>query len=261
MDKIDQLSARNTPRNGWKSGLGGAALLCLLAASTQAMVVSVDIGWGYGAGWGSDAAAQTGLQNVYNLQEGSIVQIIMYNSADYPSLVFTGGAPNQNFDNFGNYDGTGLDAEPYNPGGGGAHVPGDSTIYMPETTPAGHVIAYTTTIGDSINTGPLGTYWYNIYAQFEVLGTYDSLYVRVFGATNFPQGEVIASYWGLSTVQTNTGVIGTWYVPVGSLDNVQAPYRNYFEVIPEPGSMALFMLGGAGLLEGHRRRRKSVRGG
>lgn len=263
MHKVDHHKASKAPLGGWKSALGGIALLWLLAMPAQALVVSVDIGWGYGQGWTDDADAEDNLRDLYNLQEGSIVQIIMFNYADNPDLTFTGGAAGQNFEAWGGYDGPDLSAEPYgdvDPDIDDQHVPIDSTRYDPESAPPGHVIAYTTTIGDSIAGG--GGYWYNIYAQFEILGTYDQLYVRVFGATNFPLMEVVASYWGLSTVQTNPfAAPGTWYVPVGDLEDIEAPYKNYFEVIPEPGTLALFVLGGVGLWEGHRRRRKSIRAG
>jgi len=56
-----------------------------------------------------------------------------------------------------------------------------------------------------------------------------------------------------------TNLIGTW--PVGIVDNVAATNQNYFEVIPEPGVMALMALGGIGLLAGARRRRNRLKKG
>ena len=47
----------------------------------------------------------------------------------------------------------------------------------------------------------------------------------------------------------------------GELDETMATRTNYFEVIPEPGSLSLLAMGGAGLLAGARRRRKRARGG
>ena len=240
---------RESSRSRLALALGGALLLGLLAVPAQALVVTVDLGWGYNVAGGADLSD-------YNLQVGSIVQVIMYNSG-------TAAAPGSDADDnfpiyYGNYPGAGIAAEPY-PGTEPANVPGDTTMYDPNSTPAGHLLAYTATIQAAPYLDDNGNTWYQIYAQFEVLGTYDSLYIRVFGATDFPPMEVVASYWGLSGVQQGTNIIDTWYV--GPLDNTTANRTNYFEVIPEPGSLSLLALGGAGLLAGARRRRKRACGG
>ena len=234
--------------------LCGAVLLWLLAVPAQALVVTVDLGWGFNYG---GAGTDVNLNN-YNLQEGSIVQIIMYDSsAAYPANQPPGTSANANFEDFGNYTGDPISAEPYgavDPDVDNQHVPTDHNTYLPDTTPEGHIIAYTATIQEAAVTDGQGDTWYQIYAQFEVLGTYDRLYIRVFGAAEFPESGVFASYWGISTPQIGTNIIDTWYV--GPLDEVAATNKNYFEVIPEPGSMALIALGGAGLLAGRRRRGK-----
>lgn len=227
--------------------LCGAVLLCLWAVPAQALVVTIDLGWGYGDGW-TAGNAEANLISDYHLQEGSIVQVVMYNSANASA---PGTDADDNFDLHGEYSGTGIAAEPF-PGTEPSNVPGDNTVYRPDTVPSGHTLAYSTTIGSPISDA--GGYWYNIYEQFEILGTYDRLYIRVFGATNFPQGEIVSSYWGLSDVQEGTNVIDTWYV--GPVDDTVADHTNYFEVIPEPGTMALFLLGGTGLVAGLRRRRQ-----
>ncbi len=234
---------------GW--ALLGTLGLCLWAIPAHGLVVSVDIGWGYGLGWtaGNDNA---NLINNYNLQEGSIVQIIMYNSATHTNQAFLTEDPDWNFDYMGSYGGSNLSSEPYT----SSNYPDTRDAYDPTTAPTGHVIAYQTQIGNSISNA--NGYWYYLYAQFEILGTYDRLYLRVFGATNLNQA-VFASYWGLSTQMVGTNIVGTWYVPIGSLDNTVADQKNYFEVIPEPSALALFMLGGATMLAHRQRRRKTGR--
>ena len=226
--------------------------LCLLAVPAQATVMIVDIGWGYFGGSDMDNASLT--QN-YALQEGSIVQIIAYDSSAYPSTAFQfpAGNANNNFDLVGTYVGSGIPGEPnVDPWD---EAPLENNIYNPNSAPIGHVIAYTTTIGPAIGDNANGYDWYNIYASFQILDNYDSIYIRVFGATDFPaDGIVHASYWGISDVQSGGGGIGTWYVTYN--DVTAADHVNYFEVIPEPGSLSLFALGGVGLWAARRRRPK-----
>lgn len=213
----------------------GLLFLWLFASSAQALVVTIDLGWGYnydGAGTSVDLGAE------YNLQVGSIVQVIMYDSATYSSTLFQAGEADDNFDLLG-------------------YTAGGDPVYNPLSTPDGHLIAYTTTIQVAPYADGQGDTWYQIYAQFEVIGTYDSLYIRVFGETDFPQSMAEASYWGLSDVQVRTNTFGMWYVPI--VDNTDAPNLIYFEVIPEPGTMGLVVLGGIGLLAESRRRRKRGR--
>ncbi len=227
-----------------------AVLVCLYVVPARAVVVTIDLGWGYGAGWTDATDAQNNLNDTYHLQEGSIIQVVMYNSATASP---PGPEADDNFAYFGDYLGDPLDAVPIPTTG--AETPGDITLYNPNSVPTDHVLAYQTTIGSSIADG--AGQWYNIYEQFEILGTYDSLYIRVFGATDFPNGSVVASYWGLSVLYEGDSTLGTWYVGQnGELDNTVANHTNYFEVIPEPGTMALFLLGGAGLLTGRFRRKK-----
>ena len=108
METTGHLRVANSMR--CKIGLAAVwAALCLGAVPAQALVVIMDIGWGYNAG--SDMDNDT-LRSTYALQEGSIVQIIAYDSSAYPSTAFQAGDPNNNFDLFGTYLGPALPGEP-----------------------------------------------------------------------------------------------------------------------------------------------------
>jgi len=188
----------------------------------------------------ADGMTEAELASGYNLQVGSIVQVILYDSATYPDDTFQAGEADDNFGIMGE--------SPTNPDG----LP-DANIYDPESAPAGHVIAYTTQIGPAVGGNYYGQNWFNIYASFQILGTYDSMYIRVFETTQFGDGVVESSYWGISAVLVSGAVLQTWFAVY---DDTAAPNLNYFEVIPEPGTFSLLTAGGIGLWAARRRRLK-----
>ncbi len=214
----------------------------------QALVVTIDLGWGFNVPGGADLAD-------YNLMLGSVVQIIMYDSDQYGG---PGNTAAGNFDIMGSYGGDDISGFPY-PGTEPNNVPTDQTAYDPFSVPDGHQIVYTASVQVAPYLDGNGNTWWQVYAQFEIVGSFDSLYVRVFGTDDLYQGAsgAYASYWGLTGVYTTTNTIGTWFV--GRVDETEADQLNYFYVIPEPGTVALFLLGGGALAASRfRRKRRSA---
>jgi hypothetical protein len=234
-----------SPASGRVLLLAAFAVLCVFASAAHALVVTVDLGWGYNYG---GAGTSVDLVSEYNLQVGSVVQILMFDSSEYPGS-YPGQDASQNFVEVGNYTGDGLSSAPYTSG----HVPGDTTAYHPLTYPDGHFIAASATVQQAPYLDDQGDVWYQVLLQFEVLGNYDSLYVRVFGQTDLHQQGYWASYWGVSDLQTSTNAVGTWFV--GPLDEIRAANSNYFYVIPEQGTLGLMAVGAIGLVLRRRRRR------
>lgn len=166
------------------------------------MVVSISLFWS---------------QNLssYNLQEGSIIQVIGYSrdDADKPTV-------NNSFETI--------------------EVGGQSG-YDPYSTPEGHEILLETSASQS-----------GVYETFELLGNYDRIYVRFYQATDLQSEEVYMSYWGLSPVRNRPGgQHTTWYVNYNNqrADSSAEFVTGYFEVIPEPGTLQ-FLLAGSLLLLG-----------
>lgn len=222
-------------------------LFCLFAVpAAQAMLLELNFSWEVGTPEHPDLLS-------YNLQEGSIIQVIAFDSTDTT--------------------GPGAGTEPYNPAGGNQFQtygvnsipstaqpyspptdpqatdpnipPTPGPVYLADTTQKGHEIVYTGSLqkdGD----------WYGLYTQIYIdSDVYDTVYVRVFGATSIEQGEVTASYWGISGT---TPLSPTFQFQTYELENQNAPNKDYFEVIPEPATLGLLGLGGCALAAWRRRR-------
>ncbi|MDR0993418.1 MAG: PEP-CTERM sorting domain-containing protein [Verrucomicrobiota bacterium] len=227
-------------RLGW-----ALAFFLALSFSASAMLVTIDFGWGYTSTGPTDLTS-------FNLQPGSIIQVVAYTSGfgvQPPSPTHAG----SNFDQYGYHTGDPLVAEPYD--NGSEHYPADPERYLANSTPEGHDIVYQTQIPSTQEENESGGYWYHVFEEFELLDTYDSVYIRVFGATEFLEGESFASYWGISDVFGPDPSHHHW---TWVLDDVGAPNKNYFEVIPEPGTLALVGMGGAALCLFRRRRKTPV---
>jgi len=231
MKTVRSISMASGAGTGRWAGLLAILLFGLLASPAQALLVTINLGWGYNQDVDGNSL------DPYNLQVGSIIQVVMFDSPTYDE---PGTDADDNFQILGN--------NPANPDG-----LSDTTVYDPSTAPIGHVIAYSGAIQQAEYLDGNSNVWWNVYVEFTIVGPYDALYLRVFETTQFSDGIPDASYWGLSDVVYGTNLIGTW--PVGLVDNVEATNQNYFEVIPEPGVMALMALGGVGLLAGARRGR------
>lgn len=214
--------------------LGVGALLLSGVQSAFALLVGVSATW--------DSASDA------NLVDGSIVQVIAYsatNGGGYP-----GGADGD--ENFQQYGSTTPVLQNGNQEG---HV------YIPDSTFAsGNQIVYTGKIhveGDKAT--------FQTYVYLDNASAYDHIYIRVFSATNFPDdGQAHASWWGISTASNITAGAGTiglvWW------DNtVELSHQDYFEVIPEPGTLGMlgsgaFGVGVAGLWRRGRRKGKARAG-
>lgn len=178
----------------------------------------IEVSWNYNNPDGTAPA---------NLQEGSIVQIIGWNSSVPP-------AP-QDASNGGMIQ--------Y-----GTHQPDGDPILLPNTVPDSWQILGTTHV-QQMN----GNY-YSVSIAVEIPANVDKIFVRVFSVTNFPDAPVVAEgYWGISGATNVSDTIGTGYT---WFDNVSITNHAYFEVIPEPATVALI---GSGLLAiAFRRKRKST---
>jgi hypothetical protein len=194
-----------------------AAALLFGAASARAYLLAVEVLW-TGTPPFSD-----------NLDVGSIIQVVAYDSTGTGTTSWDHDDPTANFTPYG------------------------SDTYLADTTPDGHQIV------GSGSLQALSEYGGGVYGMttiIDVPDAYDTVYVRVFSATDFGQGVKISDVnWGISGtnhVDPTFGTALTWF------DNVEAPNVANFEVIPEPSSLAFLLSGGCGMgvFAVFRRRRK-----
>ena len=175
----------------------------------------------------------------YNLQVGSIIQVIGYKGeggrSEDVNEQFKWYATSSTTNGAAPYDSTDL-----------SHKPDSQDVYLANYTQTGHEILYTGSIQN------LGDF-YGLYTQITVDSyLYDHVYIRVFGATSIGEGEVTASYWGVSDPQSVTPSYATATYATNNFSAVTN--ANYFEVIPEPATLGLLGVGGIALAAWRRRR-------
>ena len=211
--------ATSTRRNrpGWGLVIALSILFGLFAPVAQAMLLTLDFYW-----------ENAGELEEADLQVGSIIQIIAYKYGEGTNFSSTVGSQFETY-------GTG---------------PGGEDVYLADTTQQGHSIIYTGTITEH---GSAPSTWYGLYTQITVDDwEYDRVYVRVFGATNFPLGQAVLSSWGIS--ETPTTIDPVFQTQTFGATNMPTSHTNYFEVIPEPATLGLLGLGGCALAAWRRRR-------
>ena len=149
----------------------------------------------------------------YHIQEGSIVQVVAYRTGQ-------GGNPRPGADN--NFDVTG-------------EYLGES-IYDAYTTPNNHDIVYETTVNANLNN-------YFVLEQFDLIGNYNRVYIRMFSATDLPDDELNLSYWGMTPIRNfNNKPITIHYDNFNGIVNENYFGTPYFEVIPEVPTGNLIIL-------------------
>ncbi len=170
--------------------------------ASNAFVVSVNLTWDYN-------------QN-YNIQEGSIVQIVMYRTGSGST---PGSGADNNFTEMGVYQ--------------------EESTYDAFSTPLNHYIVYETTVQQGINN-------YFVIDSFSLLDNYNRVYIRIFDEPITPMDYVTYSYWGLTPVinrpagQTPINIV---YANFGGVTNYNQFGQPYFEVIPDVPTGNLIVLG------------------
>lgn len=202
-----------------------AAALLFGAAPARAYLLAVEAIW-----WPDDEDAPTLAQA--SLVPGSIIQIVAYNSREQGVEGFGDDELDKNnpIDNFTHYSGDG-------------DAPYDDDVFIPDSAPVGHHIVASGYIQSLPDYGSPNVY--GMTTIINVPDAYDTVYVRVFSATDFEQGVVANGvHWGISDTNHITPTFGTaltWF------DDVPAPNIANFELIPEPSSLAFLLSGGSGM--------------
>jgi len=211
----------------------------------------VEVSWNspYGSGQGIDPSADP-----YHIQNGSIVQIIGYNSQQ------TGVHGPDDVDNGGMAQyGTVTEWHPVWDPEAEEYVdtPFTYPVLLPNTVAEGWTILASTHVVDTGTTGAGGEEYFTTTVVFDLPYNVDTIFVRIFSNTEFPDdGTAVSGYWGTSEIQNVADFIGlgfTWF------DDIENPNYAYFEVIPEPATTGLLACG-AGVLALWARRRKKGKG-
>ena len=185
-------------------------------------------------------------------KEGSIVQIVAVTGTGYDDVAAS--ARDGTLSSWvgdaelsGTYDYSTLDGDTYFAGASGA-----DSILQPDSVKDGQMIVATTTLekldfvdGQGNPSSLLTAYFHFDYTSL-IRHTYVGFYVRVFSATNFPEGEVVSNVvWGASALYTFQGGDGGEWTEFSGMSIVGT---NNFEVIPEPATTSLFLFGAAATL-------------
>ena len=235
MERKTRFACRCRPFGGLALAL--FALFGGFVTAAQAMLLTLDLRWTDTSKMGA-----TDVSGAYHLQEGSIIQVIGFKGSGTPTDDPSAQFGDVHGDPYGQIpEGFESPAAPYTSG----HAPSDSDVWLADNTQNGHEILYTGSIQN------LGS-WYGLYTQITVDNyLYDTVYIRVFGATNIAQGEITASYWGIGGT---TNLVPSYQTATMLVTNVVATHSNYFEVIPEPATLGLLGMGGVALAAWRRRR-------
>lgn len=215
-------------------------------ASRQYSAIGTDADGGLAFYTSTGTHTQDGL----GFATGSIVQIVAVTQAQYESLANTTPIliPSGDWE-----AATGQDFD-YSTQNKDSYFAGASTgqTLDPTSTLDGQKVVMTTALD-----GNLEVNFRFDYSDLVDQG-YVGFYLRVFSATDFPQGEPVSNVvWGASSLYKFQGD-----VPGGEqviFSGMTIAGTNTFEVIPEPATASLFLFGAAALLA--RRRRTRSRGG